>query len=251
VCCHQVLVAALVSKYFNPSVVPNDAIFNHKCAVFATEQPVAMAALLNSSVAQVWVWQQSSRLGMGLNFSPSDAIETFPFPPLEVLASFDKQGSEYLQARRRVMRNAASPIGLTKLYNRFHDEEDVDGRIVHLREMQREIDAAVMRGYGWDDVDLGHGYHAQPTLAENDRIRFTISYAARAEVLRRFAELNRQRYEAEEAAKPAAKPQSSRSRAKAAPAGQGTLSLVDAPATTSKTKAAAPAKKASTRRTSR
>jgi hypothetical protein len=95
------------------------------------------------------------------------------------------------------MTDPANPIGLTRLYNRFHNPSDDDRRIEHLREQHREIDAAVLRAYGWDDIDLGHGYHEQPNLAENDRVRFTISDAARAEVLRRFGELNRQRYEEE------------------------------------------------------
>ena len=188
---------------------------------------------------------------LDLNFSPSDAVETFPFPKPEVIASFDKQGREYLLARREIMTDAANPLGLTNLYNRFHDEDDVDERIVRLREMHREIDAAVMRAYRWEDLDLGHGYYEQPNLAENDRVRFTISDAARAEVLRRFAELNRQRYEEEQATAPAAKPRATMGRAKAVPASQGTLALVDAPEAelkTSTTRAAAPAKKAGARR---
>jgi hypothetical protein len=229
-------------------VVPNNGIFSNKCAVFAVREPYAHAALFNSSPVSAWVWRQSSRMKLDLNFSHTDAVETFPFPPPEILASFDKQGREYLQARREVMTDAANPIGLTKLYNRFHNEEDVDARIVRLREMHREIDAAVMRAYGWDDLDLGHGYHEQPHLAENDRVRFTISDAARTEVLRRFAELNRQRYEEEQSAAPTARPRASKGRAKAVPAGQGALPLVDAPGER-KTKAATPAKKASAKRT--
>jgi len=250
----EVLISALVGKHFNPPVVPNEAIFNHKCIVFGGSHANALAALFNSSSVQAWVWKQSARLKLDLSFSPSDAVETFPFLAPEVLVSFDKQGRDYLQARRAVMTDAANPIGLTKLYNRFHDEEDGDERIVRLREMHRELDTTVMRAYGWDDLDLGHGYHEQANLAENDRIRFTISDAARAEVLRRFAELNRQRYEEEQASAPAAKPRSSKGRAKAVPASQGALALVDPPEAepkTSKTKAAAPAKKASTRRTRR
>ena len=185
------------------------------------------------------------------NFSPSDAVETFPFPPPEVISSLDKLGRAYLEARREIMTDPSNPIGLTKLYNRFHDEEDVDPRIVRLREMHRDIDAAVMRAYGWDDLDLGHGYHEQPNLAENDRVRFTISDAARAEVLRRFSELNRQRYEEEQAAGPAAKPRASKRRAKAMLPSQGALALDDAPASARPgTKVAAPAKRAS-RRSSR
>jgi hypothetical protein len=250
----RVLVAGRVGKYFNPSVVENDVIFHEKCVVFAVDQVFAHAAVFNSSPVDAWVWKHSSRMKLDLNFSPSDAVEPFPFLPPEALKELGKLGHEYLHARRDVMTDAASPIGFTDLYNRFHDAGDIDPRIVRLREMHREIDAAVMRAYGWADLDLGHGYHEQPNLAENDRVRFTISDAARAEVLRRFAELNRQRYEEEQAAAPAAKPRASKGRAKAAPAGQGSLALVDAPEAepkTSKTKAAAPAKKASAPRTSK
>lgn len=195
----QVLVAGRVGKYFNPSVVENDVIFHEKCVLFAVDEVYAYAALFNSSPVDAWVWKHSSRMKLDLNFSPSDAVETFPFLEPTEIARLDKLGREYLQARHDVMTDPANPIGLTKLYNRFHNAGDGDQRIEHLRELHREIDAAVMRAYGWDDIDLGHGHHEQPNLAENDSVRFTISDSARAEVLRRFAELNRQRY-AEEVA---------------------------------------------------
>src|SRR6185437_8104098 len=83
------------------------------------------------------------------------------------------------------------------LYNRFHTDTERDSRIVGLRALQHEMDAAVARAYGWDDLDLEHGFHEVPYLPENDRVRFTISETARVEVLRRLSELNRQRYEEE------------------------------------------------------
>jgi hypothetical protein len=245
-CPERVLVAGRVGKYFNPSVVENDVIFHEKCVVFAVDEIWAYAALFNASPVDAWVWKHSSRMKLDLNFSPSDAVETFPLPAPDVLVSFDRQGREYLQARLEVMTDAANPIGLTKFYNRFHKAEDLDARIVRMREMHREIDAAVMHAYGWDDLDLGHGYHEQPNLAENDRVRFTICDAARAEVLRRFAELNRQRYEEEQASAPVAKPRSSNGRAKVVPSSQGAFALVDSPDAeqkATKTNAAASAKK--------
>lgn len=193
----HILVAGRVGKYFNPSVVLNDVIFHEKCVVFAVTEAFAYAAIFNSSPVDAWVWKQSSRMKLDLNFSPSDAVETFPFLEASDVIRFDQLGREYLQSRREMMTDPANQIGLTKLYNRFHDAADVEARIMRLREMHREIDAAVMRAYGWDDLDLGHGYHEQPNLAENDRVRFTISDAARAEVLRRFTELNRRRYQDE------------------------------------------------------
>lgn len=193
----HVLVAGRVGKYFNPSVVLNDVIFHEKCVVFAVADAYAYAAIFNSSPVDAWVWKQSSRMKLDLNFSPSDAVETFPLLADSDIARFDQIGRDYLRSRHEVMTDPANPIGLTRLYNRFHNAGDDDRRIERLREQHRELDATVMRTYGWDDIDLGHDYHEQPNLAENDRVRFTISDAARAEVLSRFAELNRQRYSEE------------------------------------------------------
>ncbi|QQM29622.1 hypothetical protein JET14_15095 [Martelella lutilitoris] len=207
----HIFVAGRVGKYFNPSVVSNDVIFHEKCVVFAVAEAYAYAAIFNSSPVDAWVWKQSSRMKLDLNFSPSDAVETFPFLESSDIVRFDGLGREYLQSRHELMTDPANPIGLTKLYNRFHDAADTVRSIERLREQHREIDAAVMRAYGWDDIDLGHGYHEQPNLAENDRVRFTISDAARAEVLFRFAELNRNQYQKEVEAGPhkAAKKQKS------------------------------------------
>ena len=59
------------------------------------------------------------------------------------------------------------------------------------------MDAAVACAYGWGDLELEHDFHEVPYLPENDRVRFTISEAARVEVLRRLSALNRQRYKEE------------------------------------------------------
>lgn len=86
-----------------------------------------------------------------------------------------------------------------------------------MRKLHREIDLAVARAYGWDRLDLEHGYHAVPYLPENDRTRFTISETARVEVLQRLSALNRQRYEHEVEAglhKASKKPASGKKRAK-------------------------------------
>ncbi|WP_420030643.1 Eco57I restriction-modification methylase domain-containing protein [Pseudomonas oryzihabitans] len=189
----EVLATSFVGKYFGPSVVPNNAVFSHACAVFAVEHPHTFAALLNSSIGQAWIWQQSSRHETRLRFAPSDAMETMPFPnELDVL---DPLGKTYLGVRRKIMSD--EEIGFTKLYNRFHTETERDPGIEGLRALQREMDTAVAHAYGWDDLDLQHGFHKVPYLPENDRIRFTISESARVEVLRRLSELNRQRYEEE------------------------------------------------------
>lgn len=118
--------------------------------------------------------------------------------------------------------------GLTEIYNSFHDPSCDDDEVKQLRALHHHMDQAVARAYGWDDLDLGHGFHEVPYLPENDRVRFTISEPARIEVLRRLAELNRQRYDEEVAQglhgkkKPAAKP-----RARKAAPKQNALDLGD------------------------
>ena len=113
-------------------------------------------------------------------------------------------------------------VGLTDLYNRFHNSQDKSTTLRQLRELQVEIDQAVAQAYGWDDLDLGHDFHEVPYLPENDRIRFTVSEPARLEILDRLSQLNRERYEEEVAQglhdKKKRKPARKRKKPKAAPA---------------------------------
>src|SRR5260370_25987847 len=59
-------------------------------------------------------------------------------------------------------------------------ESGFDG-LLKLRQLHRELDLAVRDAYGWHDLDLGHDFHEVETLPENDRVRYTISPAARKE----------------------------------------------------------------------
>jgi hypothetical protein len=52
---------------------------------------------------------------------------------------------------------------------------------------------------GWQNLPLDHDFYEVETLAENDRVRYTISPAARKEILRRLLALNQVRAEAEKA----------------------------------------------------
>jgi hypothetical protein len=86
-------------------------------------------------------------------------------------------------------------IGLTDLYNRFHDRGEKSEDIAQLRALHAEMDQAVAAAYGWRDLDLGHGFH--PTKHGE---RYTISETARRTVLDRLLALNNQRYAEEVAA---------------------------------------------------
>ncbi|PKM07166.1 MAG: ATP phosphoribosyltransferase regulatory subunit [Gammaproteobacteria bacterium HGW-Gammaproteobacteria-4] len=189
----KILTCSLVSKYLGIAVVNAEWIYAHRLAVFAT-QYMATFALLASSINDVWARKNSSSLETRLNYSPSDAFETLS------LCDFNDRrlkeiGVRYDAHRRSLCSDLG--IGLTDTYNRFHDSAERDPRFESFRELHREMDSAVARAYGWDDLDLSHGFHEVPYLPESDRVRFTISETARLEVLRRLSELNRQRYEEE------------------------------------------------------
>ena len=99
-------------------------------------------------------------------------------------------------------------LGLTKIYNLFHTKDLTIKKVtetskkgeatadtgynglLELRRLHVELDTAVRDAYGWDGIDLAHGFHEVETLPENDRIRYTFSTAARREVLSRLLEKN-------------------------------------------------------------
>ncbi|GAB1425915.1 hypothetical protein MASR2M16_31490 [Thauera terpenica] len=190
-----VLACSLVSKYLGVAAIPADWVYAHRLAVFATDS-MATFGLLASSINDVWARKNSSSLETRLNYAPSDAFETLPFPS-ELPDELGLVADRYADVRATVCRELQ--VGLTDAYNRFHADAERDPSIEGLRALQCEMDIAVANAYGWDDLALEHGFHEVPYLPESDRIRFTISEAARVEVLQRLSELNRQRY-AEEVA---------------------------------------------------
>lgn len=87
----------------------------------------------------------------------------------------------------------ARQLGLTRTYNLFNNPACEDEDIRRLRELHATMDNAVLACYNWEDLDLGHGFH------QNDRgqVRYTVSPAARRELLRRLLALNLELAEAE------------------------------------------------------
>lgn len=191
------LVVARVSKTLAFALVDSKSVFSDQVVVFGLDS-TAYFALLQSNIHGVFAWQFSSKLKNDLRYSLTDAFEPFPMPDASRLtldSRLARLGLSYHTLRAELMRDES--IGLTKVYRRFHDSNDSDSRLVRLRDLHRQMDVDVAHAYGWDDLDLNHGFHEVPYLPKNDRVRFTISESARVEVLRRLSELNRQRYEEE------------------------------------------------------
>jgi len=186
----RVIVLTLVSKYVAPALVPTGQVFAHRLAVFSYDD-LFHFGVLSSSIHHHWAIKHSSTLETRLNYAPSDCFETFPQPPYS--AAVEAAGKALDDHRRPLM--IANNEGLTKTYNRVHKEGDDSPGIPRLRELHCELDYAVRDAYGWDDLDLDHGFHET-----SQGVRYTIGPAARTEVLDRLLELNHQRYAEEVAA---------------------------------------------------
>jgi hypothetical protein len=180
----RVLVSPIVTKHLSFMFFPPTWVFSHRLKVFDI-QDSALFSVLQSSFHEWWARQFSSTLEQRLNYSTSDAFDTFPFPCSTSLLR--DTGSAYHEYRESLL--ATAQYGLTDCYNCFHDPGDSSAEIQKLRKLHVEMDQAVAAAYGWTDLDLGHGFHKT-----KQGIRFTISEPARREVLQRLLRLNHERY---------------------------------------------------------
>ena len=180
----QALALALISNSVMPARVPANQVFSHKCAVFALND-LASLSILSSNSHSTWVIRYTSTMRTDINYSLSDAFLTFPRP--EPTPELEVLGRQLDGTRRELMLSRA--WGLTKTYSRVHDPDTHEPAIVELRDIHVAIDEAVMRAYGWKDLDLKIGHH--PTKIG---IRWTVSKEARFELLDRLLEENHRRY---------------------------------------------------------
>lgn len=239
---HRVLVIAKVSRTAAPCFVHPKQVFSDKVIVFALTRGRDFA-LLQSCFHHEWAWKYCTTMKADLSYMPVAIYQTFPSPASwdsDDFSNLDTIGDGYHQARSGLLRSLR--IGLTKFYNLFHESnltkaviENELGRplqetdaailgIVELRSLHVKMDAAVLKAYGWDRdgaaghaIALNHDFYEMDYLPENDRVRFTISPAARKELLHRLVTLNHERAAQESVAvafstqkKPARKPKTAK-----------------------------------------
>ncbi|BBX37118.1 hypothetical protein MMAG44476_37828 [Mycolicibacterium mageritense DSM 44476 = CIP 104973] len=210
----EVLAIARISKTAMPVRVPTHQVFNEKVVVFATDS-YALQAVLSSSLHQTWSIKYGTTLRTDLQYTPSDVFETYPRP---VPTGRLKQIGGALDGERRQIM-LRRDLGLTKLYNLINDPsitDSSDPNVARMRAIHVELDEAVMDAYDWSDIQLGHGFHTYRQMQ-----RWTVSPAARVEILDRLLEENHRR--AAEEAKLTPQTKSKGRRGKSAPDEQGTL----------------------------
>ncbi len=185
----RVLIVPRVSKYMICAWEPKGIVYSDALCVIVSESD-AEYAIIQSTFHDNWARFCGSTLETRMRYTPSDCFETFPFP--NSMQGLDNIGKCYNQHRQSIMLSRQE--GLTKTYNRFHDPQETGEDIVQLRTLHKEMDEAVTMAYGWDNLELEHGFHET-----KQGLRYTISDVARREVLGRLLMLNHERY-AEEVA---------------------------------------------------
>lgn len=180
----RVLVVAQTSNTLGFSFAPKEIVYSNATIVIAFDLTSALATL-QSTHHKLWVLQHASSLKGDARYIPRDCFQTFPFP--DDMSRLEGIGERYHETRRGIMLNRQE--GLTDTYNRFHDPDESASDIVGLRALHVEMDEVVAAAYGWDDIALGHGFHETA-----QGVRYTISEAARRDVLTRLLKLNHERY---------------------------------------------------------
>ena len=204
-------VTGRVTKHMNFSSMPTNIVFLNNCYVFTTDR-WDLFTVVQSTLHEVWARKYSMSLKQDLQYSPSNCFDTFAFPAglwQTTDSSLAERGERYHAHRKELMLSLW--LGLTKIYNFFHardlSREMVSqiskkdavtaavgfDALIELRRLHVALDLMVRDAYGWQDLDLEHGFHEVETLPENDRVRYTISPAARREVLKRLLAENHTR----------------------------------------------------------
>ncbi|MFD5563680.1 Eco57I restriction-modification methylase domain-containing protein [Kitasatospora griseola] len=183
---NEVLIITRHSKTVLPLRVSSDIVASEATVIFATDS-YSDEAVLSSSLHQAWAIKYGSGMRSDPRYTPSDVFETFPRPCRT--GEIAEAGRTLETERREIMlrRN----LGLTKLYNLVNDPavpDSADPDVARLREIHVELDRAVMAAYGWGDVTLDHGFHTYRQMQ-----RWTVSPAARVEILDRLLEENHRR----------------------------------------------------------
>lgn len=184
----SVVAMPIVSKFSMPVRLSHGYVYANRLAIFASESK-PLYGLLSSNVHHVWVRQWTSTLETRTNYSTTDCFETFPLPGAADCCVGEVM--ERLHDHRSALMLTAR-LGLTAAYNRIHSPYETDSNVMALRELHTKLDVAVLVAYGWDDVALDHDFRET-----DEGLRFTISDAARVEILDRLLELNHERHSAE------------------------------------------------------
>lgn len=141
---------AQTSPHVSISQIDRKQVFGHTLVVL-NESRITSFVVLQCRVHEIWTRIFAASMKDDQRYIPGDCFETFPFPEgYDTDETLERAGQAYHDHRAALMIDAAE--GMTKTYNRFHKESERGATIAHLRELHDDMDRAVLRAYGWDDL---------------------------------------------------------------------------------------------------
>ena len=176
-----------------PTFIQTDSVIDQTIVVLASGSN-SLLAILSSAAHTAWALRHGLTTPAGVaRYTPASVFKTFPRPTK--LEGLDNIGSQLADERSEIM--ISRGLGLTKLYGLVNSalvSDESDPEVARLRAIQVELDGAVLSAYGWSDVQLDHGFHIYRQME-----RWTVSPAARVEILDRLLEENHRRASEESA----------------------------------------------------
>lgn len=197
-----VVARSLTSAHFPTfSCVSAKQIFDQTALIFLGPTYHNISVLC-SRVHELWVNFFSGTLEDRGRYNIEDCFDTYAFPQNYGLHPVIGQvGESYNAFRAQLM--ISRNEGLTKTYNRFHAYAENGTDIGRLRALHHEMDVAVLRAYGWDDL----ANRAAPEFIEQEadegktpKTRLDWPSDFKDEVLARLLALNAERAAEERAA---------------------------------------------------
>jgi len=194
----RVLVCAQTSDTGAFRYANANQVFSHKLVVFDLPR-WSDFAVMQSQVHQFWSRFAGSTMKDDPVYTPTDCFETFPFPRSDQWDRLNEVGEQYHTLRTTVMER--HDVGLTTLYNWFHDPECDEPEVTRLRELHDGLDGALLDTYEWTDMRPKCEFVPEFDEDEDDengrqrkrKYRYRWPDDVRDEVLARLLELNRQR----------------------------------------------------------
>ncbi|WCK55152.1 hypothetical protein PP175_03965 [Aneurinibacillus sp. Ricciae_BoGa-3] len=177
----QVFAISRVTKYVMITSVNTNQVFSDAVVVLDLPSWASFSAL-QCSFHELWVRRESSSMKRDIRYTPSDSFDTFPFLHL-IYESLESIGKKYHKLRQQIMLSRNE--GLTQTYNRFHNPGEQSDDIKKLRKLHVDLDKAVAKAYGWEDLKLNHNFYETKY-----GIRYTISEDTANKVIQLLLKLN-------------------------------------------------------------
>jgi len=189
------------SAYHTIARLKPGSVWSSNLNVICRDEPY-MLGLLQCRAHEHWMTCFGSTMKDDPVYTIKGCFDPYPFLDLhEQLEDVSRAATAYRDHRAILMYSRNE--GLTKTYNRFHAPDEHAPDIKRLRELHHEIDIAVLRAYGWNDLAAAAAPEFLTEDSEQDhRYQGRLFWPGpfRDEVLTRLLALNAERTAQERAA---------------------------------------------------